>query len=157
MRARRSEPNDVDGREDRYRLSLRIWHPTQEPRAISARLGLEPSVEWSAGSPRRSPTGAPLDGVHTTTYWSSRLGAGSGDDLPKALEEATTSLEAHGDFLRLLRDTGGRVEFFVGWFFSANAGALLPHTLLARMGPLGVSLALDVYGATAEAPAEDEP
>jgi hypothetical protein len=64
------------------------------------------------------------------------------DSLLRCLE----LLEPHRAFLDQLVRTGGYIEVFVGWFMGGNTGEALGSELLQRMGNLGVSLSLDIYG-----------
>src|ERR1700759_2159639 len=97
---------------DRYKLSIRIRHPSLDPDTISARLGLKPVRQWGVGSARATATGHPLEGVHTSTYWSCEVSAGHGSALIEALRGFSTEMSNHDKFLHELRDSGGDVEYF---------------------------------------------
>jgi hypothetical protein len=136
----------MNDRDERYSLSLRIWHPRTAPTMISDQLGLSPTHQWAAGSIRTTPAGTPLSGRHDSTYWSARLRAGRGETLVEALEQTNARLTAHADFLQAILEAGGRIEYFVGWFAESNTGFVLPSQLLASTSELGIDLAFDIYG-----------
>lgn len=130
----------------KYTISFRIEHPSIDPREISAKLSLIPNISWMAGSRRRSPKGEPLEGSYKTTYWSYTLEQQSDMRLADCLETFTTSLEPYQDFLTGLRSTGGKCEYFIGWFSGPNSGEVLNYQLLSKLSRLQIDLALDIYG-----------
>ena len=48
-------------------------------------------------------------------------------------------------FLKTIRKSGGRTEFFIGLFSERNIGVELPSSLLGSMAELGIDLSLDIY------------
>lgn len=52
----------------RYSVSLRLFHPRIDPRVITDRLGKVPKHSWQAGTPRTTPRGDPLEGIHRESY-----------------------------------------------------------------------------------------
>ena len=134
-------------RRDGFRISLRVTHPSLEPSDISEGLRLAPGTEWAAGAPRVTPTGEPLAGTRNSTYWSAPMEDGAdGGELTSAIERATDALLPRREFVRYLRETGGRAEYFIGWFIGTSAGLELPSALLEKIASLGIDLAFDVYG-----------
>jgi hypothetical protein len=131
----------------RYKISLRVRHPSIDPREITCVLRLAPSREWRAGEPRTSPRDQPLGGVWPETYWTARAMEGEwpGKDLSTAIAELLDRLELNRGFLAKVRSEGGTVEFFVGWFFDGNSGDVFECGLLARMADLKINFSLDVY------------
>ena len=130
----------------KYTISFRIEHPNLDPRDISAELSLQANTSWMAGDQRSTPTGRLLKGKYKTTYWSHVLEQRRNVKLAECLDAFTTSLEAHEDFLKKLRSTGGKCEYFIGWFSGCHSGEIFGYQLLSRLSRLGIDLALDVYG-----------
>lgn len=129
----------------RWVVSLRVWHPSWSPEAVTSGLGRawEPDHAWHAGEARVS-----ADGTRRTraeTYWSRRMAEGSGPGLAAGLGQVAARLATAGPFLGRVRAEGGRAELFVGWFMGAQGGEALPAGLLAVLGGLGVDLSFDVY------------
>jgi hypothetical protein len=95
-----------------------------------------------------------LGGVYPQTYWTSRLRKAehSEQDLADALRELIHRLSPFRDFFESIRTTGGNIEFFIGWFFYHNSGAVIEPELLARLAGLGIALSLDVYDAADQKP-----
>jgi hypothetical protein len=134
----------------RHKVSLRIWHPTIDPAEITLALGITPQSTCRAGEPRTNPKGDLLRGNWKESHWSASFSAEKirNDDLPGALTAALESLLPNRAFFQQIRATGGRVEFFVGWFFERpNVGEVLESRLLGRMAELGIDLSLDLYSA----------
>jgi hypothetical protein len=57
----------------KYKISLKLWHPLMHPADITAILGIEPDITFVAGEQRKTPTGAPLEGVYRESYWFANL------------------------------------------------------------------------------------
>jgi hypothetical protein len=125
-----------------------VFHPSFDPRKITSTLNLVPSRSWRAGEPRSTPKGDPLDGVYQESYWTSGSiikGKWPKVDLTTAIDKLLDRLTSHRKFFHRLRSDGGRVEFFVGWYFRGNGGDVFCYDLLARMADLKIDLSLDVY------------
>lgn len=134
----------------RYELSLRIWHPSLPPEEFSEALSLVPDTGWAAGSPSKR-----FDGSISTrpvSYWSARLTQEEPLPLGVALHRACRMLQPYAGFVRQIVSTGGRLEFFVGWFSGRNSGEVFSHSLLSDIAELHIDLALDVYGVASDAP-----
>lgn len=127
----------------RFKISLRVWHPEIQSDAISRGLGLLPKVSYTAGDKRVTPKGAPLAGFRGETYWTHECSAGASFEV--AVEEVTAQLVGKAEFLRHLKETGGRLEYFIGWFSDSNSGFVLDHDLLKKLADLNINLAFDVY------------
>src|SRR5215472_6784482 len=125
-----------------YQVSLRIRHPTVPTVDISSALALTPRTSWTAGDA----WGPGQSARRESSYWSAVLEGESTLPLPEFLELASRNLEAHADFLQRIVNTGGRVEYFVGWFLNRDSGDVFPASLLQRLGALGIDLSIDLYG-----------
>jgi hypothetical protein len=134
----------------RYRVSLRIVHPTIDPEEISMRLALQPRISGKAGNARKTPNGDPLKGRYESSYWVYPISQKSDEDLTDLLEDFTVGLEPHRDFLLDLRATGGRLEYFIGWFSGKNSGTVFEYDLLSKIASLQIDISLDVYYEIAE-------
>jgi hypothetical protein len=91
-------------------LSLRIFHPSIDPRAITAELGLPPQTSWAAGGDRPG------------SYWQTRLAGnetGRGD-LASALRDVAR-FEHYRFFVDEIRAGGGRVEIAIAGTAPLNA------------------------------------
>lgn len=94
---------------------------------------------------RVSPSGKPL-GIADHSYCVFDLEPSKGLSLADALALHANQLLEHKRFLEELKNTGGTVEFFVGWFIERYAGDVFQADLLERMGAIGIDLTLEVYG-----------
>jgi hypothetical protein len=128
-----------------YRISLRIKHPSVDPALVAAQLGWKLRTSWIAGSQRLSTSGQPL-GIADHSYCNFTLDHSSNASLVDALKVNLQYLTARKEFLKELTSTGGRLEFYVGWFIEHPAGEVLEATLLRQVGELGIDLILEVYG-----------
>ena len=135
-----------------YSVSLRIFHPSMDPGALTESLRLKPSNAWKAGELRRTPTGERLKGINRGSFWTARLVQKRYATTPRrSLEAALASevkrLQKHRNLLRRIQKTGGRTELFVGIFGQNgfNFGGELNTDLMGSLTKLGLSLGLDIY------------
>jgi hypothetical protein len=100
----------------RYKISLRITHPSESLEGMTAELGVAPLRTWAVGAPRTTPRGQPLKGIYRESYWTAQLadGVSADRDLAAALTGVLDKLSAKKDFLTNLTNSGGRLEFFIG-------------------------------------------
>jgi hypothetical protein len=84
-------------------FTLRVFHPSIDPRKITEELGLPPTTSWAAGDGRAQ------------SYWQTRLaGAESGrGDVNAALRDIAARFEPYRFFVEEMREGGGRVEIAV--------------------------------------------
>lgn len=118
-----------------------------DPTDITAAIGFTPKRCWKAGEPRTTPTGRRLEGTNRETYWYTKM---CGSEMPRsslsaAIDSSLDKLSMYRTFLQEIRATGGRSEFFVGWFFGSQAGETFLYSTLSRMAELGIDLSLDNY------------
>lgn len=133
-----------------YRTSLRIWHPSIEPALISKATGLEPCRSWRVGEQRATPKGKPQEGTYPESYWYSDLSGENPENadnlcLEDSLWNHLEQLEGASEFLRSVRETGGRCEIFVGLYGRWNYAFEFSPPLLSRVSHLGLALSLDIY------------
>jgi hypothetical protein len=135
-----------------YSISLRIWHPTIDPGALTKSLGLKPSNAWQVGEPRRTPIGTPLKGVNRESFWTARLIQNRFATVPsRSLEAALAAelrrLKRHRTLFRRIQRAGGRTQLFVGIFGQNgfNFGSEFGTEVLTGLSRLGLSLGLDIY------------
>ncbi len=130
-----------------YRVTLRIFSQNDESKEICDLLGLEPTVKQTFGQPRKTPKGNLLDGTYDISYCSFRIAQQSDDEqLHEVLERTVVSLMQQQKLFSRIKDEGGRIEFFIGWFSKGNSGETLGWALLDKLAALHIDLAFDVYG-----------
>lgn len=129
----------------RYALSFRVRHPTLKAIEIQDSLSLIPEVSHSVGERRRTPTGAALDGLYKETYCTFKKSKGPDSQLDSELERCNAALSKHKSFLSKIKDSGGRLEYFVGLFLDGNSGFSVTSDEMRQMQELGIDLSLDIY------------
>jgi hypothetical protein len=131
----------------RFKISLRLIHPTTDLSICSQEFGLQPSRQWKSGDPQTSPRGNPLIGLRESSYWTAQLDTSACKDLESALEQVTDWLGSHEGFLTGHSQTGGLIRLFIGFFLeSFNTGFLLEPALFAKFTTLNLGLDFDMYG-----------
>jgi Domain of unknown function (DUF4279) len=131
----------------RYKISLRVRHPSMDPAEITYSLRFNPSRACRAGEPRTTPSGRPLEGKWPDTRWTARVleGEWPGKDLQAAIAELLDRLEPNRSFFEKVHSEGGAAEFFVGWFLHGQSGGVFDCGLLAGIADFKISLSLNVY------------
>ena len=102
-------------------FTLRVFHPSIDPRKITEELGLPPQTSWSDGG----------------TYWQTRLaGAESGrGDVNAGLRDIAARFEHYRFFVDEMRSGGGRVEVVV-----TNNDGEVKAAYRTAFGELGILL-----------------
>ena len=130
----------------RYKMTLRVWHPSLTAADIEKHLVQKAQVSQTAGDKRISPAGHPLDGTYKETYCS--FGGHALDTESESIESAIhrilIDLESKPGF-KTIMDSNGKVELFLGLFANRNIAITLPPALLLKAGQSGVHIALDIY------------
>ena len=129
----------------RFRVSLRLRHPSVPESDISAHLAMSPDVSWNVGDERVSVKGTALGGIRSETYWTCVLAEAADQDLSDLLREKLGYLEKRKLFLKNFMATGGSLEFYVALFVKSNGGVVIDYKVLRRMASRHIALALDLY------------
>lgn len=109
-------------------------------------LGLEPRFVDVAGQPRIR-KGKTLEFVPTESYWSHEFDTDGEQDIEDYLLRKAADMAPYQEFFRRICATGGRVEFFVGFFVeSPNCGFVLSPELQRKCSESHLSLSFDIYG-----------
>lgn len=131
----------------RYKLSLRLGHPSGDLSVCSRHFGLTPIRLWQQGKPRQTPKGDPLPGVWRDSYWVAALDVLDTEEFEDALSRIAVWLTDSARFLAEHRQSGGDVALFIGFFLERpNSGFTLSPAILGQYSQLGVELAFDIYG-----------
>ncbi|HBB34230.1 MAG TPA: hypothetical protein DDZ80_17965 [Cyanobacteria bacterium UBA8803] len=123
------------------------------PEEISANLSLKPEISWMVGTQRKTPQGRLLEGYYESTYWCFNLEENQYIGLAEALETFTNNLEAYKNLFIHIRSTGGRIEYFIGWFADLNSGEIFNYQFLSKLADLQIDISLDIYSSNADFPA----
>jgi hypothetical protein len=97
---------------------------------------------------RRTRHGKTLDIVAKESYWTHQFDpAVETKDIEDFLLELASRLSQHRSFFADICTTGGRAEFFVGFFpENFDCGFELSPTLQRQCANLNLSLSFDIYG-----------
>jgi hypothetical protein len=128
-----------------YHVSFRVFHPTIDPKEVCNELGMEAETMWKAGEPRQTPKGTPLAGVYESSYCSFELKHSGSVNLSSFLKRATRNLSKRKRILEHIRSTGGRSEYFIGWFANRDSGETFDFDLIGDLAALKIDLSLAVY------------
>lgn len=132
-------------------ISLRIRHPSMDPQAITATLGITPEHSWAQGEPRLSESGAHIGGTRRDTYWSAELPDSS---EPQRLEPPVSGLfqsdpaalltlqimrlKSHRDFFKRIAAEGGQASLVLEIATQESASLRLEPVLVRLLADLGL-------------------
>jgi hypothetical protein len=136
---------DSPGEQNAIEISLRVWHPIEDPNIISQALALSPTICYRVGEPRKTPSGRVLSSKHRETLWSYNLEGNPYSSLAGALEAMDLLLDSRVAALDGLRHNGARLEYFVGLFVNADQTEVLSADLLSRCSRKGIEIIVSVY------------
>ncbi len=136
----------------RFTASLRVRHPSLDPRLIAAALALQPERSRRIGERRRTPKARLLPGYERESSCHFRVvaDATTAGEFVSAVDGFLDRIAPAGQFLHDVRAGGGRSDLFVGWFFDVFSALLLDHPWLGKLGSLAIDLDLDIYGGSDE-------
>jgi hypothetical protein len=130
----------------KYEVSFRVTHPSIDPVRIEDKLGLTAKYSWKAGDKRNKSNGQTLTNLHKYSYCSFRLKHSPKIGLAELLKDCNKDLYKNKRFLKSIRSTGGKLEYFIGWFSNKDSGEVFDLELLEQLVKLGIDLSLAVYG-----------
>lgn len=131
-----------------YRPSFHVTHPSLAADAIRQEVNLPVAYAQSAGMPRATPRGNPLDGVYkaTNVHFIAH-------DEPLELSQESFSAVLHDvlgamedGFTRRVTESGGAAHVLVGLYSEESLLLELPPELLQALGSRKIGLKMDFYG-----------
>jgi len=152
-----------------FQLSLRIRHPSIDPKSISNELRIEPEYSFQAGQPRHSRSSVMRGAVHTESYWLAALNpaawfenlpfpepsrfaipqkhveAAVGQNLTWALSLCAMRLgKSHGGLLQKIHSEGGEISLLVTLSPEAVGSFNLEPEVSRICGELGITLEIEM-------------
>src|SRR5690606_20759589 len=110
---------ELEAQPYRFKVSLRLVHPSADLSHCSREFGLEPSRQWRAGDARTTPRGRPLEGVRGESYWTAPLDTSPHKNIADSLSHIASWLKEHSAFMANHARSGGSVELFIGFFLES--------------------------------------
>jgi hypothetical protein len=134
----------------RYRVSLRITHPSADLDYLDAALAMKAPWRWRAGDPRETPEGVPLKGYHQYSYWCVALTGNDAMDtdlesLESFLATQLDRLGAYADVLADLTGSNGKASLFIGLFIDGDSSVSISPAVAAKAAANGIALDFDIY------------
>ena len=126
----------------RYTVSLQVKHPEYGPESIVTAIGLPAVRSWSVGEERTTPKGTLLQGRYRESYCVFDLGDGDDGELADFLRKILINLEHAASFIKELRQTGGKFNFYVQWTVGER-GEVFDIDLLSEMARIGIDLGIE--------------
>jgi len=127
-------------------VELFIIHPTISPTEITTALELEAHTAHQVGHPRRTPTGAPLEGQYRDTRWRHSIRYGlKGQWFADKIATLVDRLMPHKAFFHHVRATGGTAEIIVQFLGDGYFGDNVPLETLAKMVELQLDFGIECF------------
>jgi hypothetical protein len=124
--------------------SLRLSGDELDPDALTARLGVEPTMSYAMGDEIPSRCGRPREA--RTGFWSLDTEETSPADLNSQVQALLARLPADLDLWADL-DSKFEIDLFCGWFMNGmNEGTEVTPETLIGLGQRRITLSIDLYG-----------
>jgi hypothetical protein len=121
-------------------------HPTIDPAAITAALGLEGHFVHPVGGQRKTPKGTLLSGKYKDTRWRHSIRHDVRDQwFAAAVVRFVDRLAPHKAFLHDLRSTGGRAMIIVRFLGDGYFGDEISRDALAQLVDLELDLGIECF------------
>ena len=131
-----------------FRVSFHVSHPNIPASEIESAFGLPTRYSRSAGNPRKTKQGIPLEGIYKETNVSFALHEQplSFDDvsIDEFVMNALRSFDA--DYLRKIYESGGGCYFLFGVFSSGNVMFDFGVDVIQGLASLNIGVKFDFYG-----------
>jgi hypothetical protein len=127
-----------------FKVSFRITHPTIDSSTIDSKLMLTPKFSYTVGEKKITPKGTEIDGIRNNSFWCHEF-SDCDENFESSLKKFNKLLGEKSLFLKSLSDTGGTLEYFVGWFQSGNSGFVLDVELISQIADMGIQLSFNIY------------
>jgi hypothetical protein len=128
---------------DRFKIGIRLRHPSLDPDEISGVFALKPTLSWKAGDRAG-------ELVHTYTVWNGLLTEGAGsEEYDEALSRAILLLENGQEWLENSFRDDGELEVTFTFYTNEDEGLLcrprfFPELLL-RLSKLNAGIGVQVW------------
>lgn len=137
----------------KYKISVRLRHPSSSLRSISQVLGEMPGLVspklMDVGEQRTSSAGDVLEGTYRESLYSfsfmKEWQSSDSQSLPDELVLTLNRLASQKEVLEEVTSTGGKMEFFIGITIDANSGISLGSDLIMQLSDMKVELDFDIY------------
>ena len=133
-----------------YTVSLRIRHPSIDPRELTKKLGFTPQYSWCAGERKRDASSDAGDARYRETYWLGRLPTEAIEAIPdlpvdNALMFALLRIQRSQAFWNRLLTEGGTARLIIEIFGAEDFTLDLSPSTLAMLARCRVSISVDVH------------
>lgn len=127
-----------------YSVSLQVWHPHADPELVERGFALKAAHKQKVGESRKALNGTLLSGTYRESYCVFDLASGQDGKLADCLRSLVNELEAKQGYIENFRESGGRLNWFVGWTCGEH-GEVFDIELLSRLANLGIDLGIEPY------------
>lgn len=129
----------------KFDLSFRIFHPSMDVGGIITKLNMKPAFSKNIGEQRKTPKGKLLSGIYDSSYVSFKLDEPNITVLSECIAYWNKYLLKYKEFLKEIYSSGGKLEYFIGWYSEGNSGEVFEIDLMKELVDLGINIALDIY------------
>jgi hypothetical protein len=129
----------------RFEITLLIRHPNLDPGEITAELGLQPYQSWKAGSPRVTPRGVKLSGLHKDSCWNYVYQYKGKSNFGQAIDKVLDQLSLYKVLFNSLHKSGGTSSLFLKLPGDTSLGDDLPWETLKKFVDLKIAFSVETF------------
>jgi hypothetical protein len=126
------------------KISLRAWHTAEDLSDLSEELGVSPSLNYRAGSPRSMSDGAKPPSVHRESLWCFDMPTDA-LSVDEGIVQMERLLSGRKPAIEKWRARGARFEYFIGVFLDGNQTEIISASTMAGCAEKGISMVLNLY------------
>jgi hypothetical protein len=129
----------------RFEITLLIRHPNLDPAEITAELGLQPYQSWKAGSPRVTPKGTKLSGLHKDSCWNYVYQYKRKSNFGQAIAKVLDQLSPHKALFDRLHKGRGTSSLFLKLPGDTSIGDDLSLETLKKFVDLKIAFSVETF------------
>lgn len=123
--------------------SFRVKHSRLSAEQIVQLVGLEATVSWTVGEPRKGLDGRALQGIHAESYCTFAVPIRDEDSVESDLLSFLKQLAARRKQISGLSDTGGTLAMYLIWKSRRPSGFQFKLPVIHALSALGIELWLE--------------
>lgn len=130
----------------KFDISLRVTHPFIDPDQICSDLDMSALTKWKAGEQIKTSQGAHFSGVRECTFCRFKFKKNEDESLVYVINKINRDLKKRINFVHKIYESGGKFEYFIGWYSEGNSGEEFDAQLIKDLAELHIGLSFDFYG-----------
>jgi hypothetical protein len=131
--------------EEKYLLSVRLWHPTLQAEEIAKNIEGIPCTAHTVGENFITPSGTITDRINKETYVVYYFRNTQKNDLYDALEIANSFLYDNINYFSEFKKSGGRCDYYITIVSRKMYAFVLDPKIINDCAKLGIEIWVEIF------------